>query len=66
MPRAILSALVRSLLPAVLTLCSLGGCISVRAVQQPYPKVELALLQRLDMAGKDLHARSQSVSIVSH
>lgn len=65
MPRALLSALVRSLLPAALTLCSLGGCVSVRAVQQPYPKVELALLQRLDMAGKDLNARPQSVSIVS-
>ena len=65
MPRAISSALVRSLLPAVLTLCSLSGCVSVRAVQQPYPKVELALLQRLDTAGKDLQAGSQYVNIVS-
>jgi hypothetical protein len=65
MPRALLSALARSLLPAVLALCSLGGCVSVRTVQRPYPQVENALLQRLDTAGKDLHASPQNVSIVS-
>ena len=65
MPRALLSVLARSLLPAVLTLCSLCGCASVHTVQQPYPQVESALLQRLDMAGKDLRARPRYVSIVS-